>query len=162
MPKISTGEDIKFHPALVKLAADGYPDAVALSGFIGPSSNEGFITLYRDLRKLERGLEVRLSDIVHVEDIPESIVPFGAKRIWVRKDADLELRISSVRRVETTESAPGFVESSAGRLTMRRPVREKAADCTSWCQILCASHCEYSEHCDLTCSIPKLPGPAPE
>jgi hypothetical protein len=155
MPKISTGEDIEFHPALVKLAADGYPDAVALSGFIGPSSTEGYITLYRDLRKLERGLEVRLSDIVHVEDIPESIVPFGAKRIWVRKGADLELRISSVRRVETTESAPGFVESSAGRLRMRRPVREKAADCTSWCQILCASHCEYSEHCDLTCSILK-------
>lgn len=49
MPKISTGEDIEFHPALVKLAADGYPDVVALSGFIGPSSNEGCITLYRDL-----------------------------------------------------------------------------------------------------------------
>lgn len=159
MPKISTGEDIEFHPALVKLTADDSPDVVALSGFIGPSSNADTIKLYRDLRKLERSVEVRLSDIVHVEDIPETSVPFGAKRLWVRKGADMELRIASVRRVETTESNSGFVESSAGRLTMRRAVREQAADCTSWCQTLCASHCEYSAHCDLTCEIPKLPGP---
>jgi hypothetical protein len=159
MVKTPAGDDIPFHPALVKFAADGYPDVVALTGYLGPSPRDGYVTLYRDLRSLGKSLEVQLSDIVHVEDTPESVLPFGAKTVWVRKDTDLALRTTTVRRAEATEPDRGFVESTVGRLRMRRRDVAAQADCTSWCQYLCRSHCEYSAHCDLTCEIPMLPGP---
>lgn len=151
MPKTAVGDDIVLHPALVKFAADGSPDVVALSGFLGPSSRDGYIILYRDLRSLEQSLEVRASDVLHIEDIPESVVPYGAKTLWVRKDADLAHRTATVRRAEATVPDPGFVESRAGRLRMRRRAGvERAADCTSECHYDCSSHCWYSAHCDLT------------
>lgn len=160
MVRTPAGDDIPLHPALVKFAADGNPDVVALTGYLGPSPREGHLTLYRDLRNLGKSLEVRLADIVHFEDTPESVLPFGAKTIWVRKDADLALRNTTVRRAEATEPDRGFVESRVGRLRMRRRTAAAQADCTSLCQYLCESHCEYSAHCDLTCEIPMLPGPS--
>lgn len=148
--KTAAGDDIVLHPALVKLAADGWPDVVALSGFLGPSSRDGHVTLYRSLRNLDRSVEIQSSDILHMEAIPESVVPYGATTVWIRKDADLAHRTASIRRAELAEPDQSFVESKAGRLRMRRRAEVESSDCTSWCQYLCSSHCLVSSHCDLT------------
>lgn len=45
------------------------------------------MTLHTSLNDLGDRIEIAREDILHVEDAPESVLLFGGKVVWVRKDA---------------------------------------------------------------------------
>ena len=128
------------HPIVSKLISEAGPDVKAYRGYVGRPARDGYLTIFPSLADLRRSFEIRESDIVHVEQIPEVFAPFGAIMIWVRADADI-----SARAVAT--AAPGAntndaIESRQGRLRMVRqgPVEARGDTCTSNCE--CVSNCD--------------------
>ena len=137
------------HPIVSKLLTEAGPDVKTYRGYVGRPARDGYLTIYPSLADLGRSFEIRESDIIHVEQIPETFAPFGAIMIWVRADADV-----SARAVATANRAPGAgsneaIESRQGRLRM---VRQSAVDARSSCDP-CTSNCDCSSNCDPCVSI---------
>lgn len=129
------------HPILAKLLTDGGPDVKAYRGYVGASGREGYLALYPSLADLGKSFEIRQSDILHVEEIPETFAPFGAIMVWVRADADVAARAVATTTGVATASAGERIESRHGRLRMLRqaPIEAAADTCTSNCE--CVSAC---------------------
>jgi hypothetical protein len=139
---------IREHPVVARLLAEGGSDVKAYRGYVGGSGRDGYVTMYPSLADLGRSFEIRASDIIHVEDIPEAFAPFGAIMIWVRADADVSARVvasASQAAAGTTES----IESGQGRLRM---VRRAPAEARSSCDP-CTSNCDCVSNCDPCVSI---------
>jgi hypothetical protein len=104
----SPGAKFQEHPMLKKLLAAGAADSMTYWGYVGPSTASGRITFYPSLNNLSVSLEIAMDDIIHVEDVPETILPFGAKVIWIKKDASIgrrfEVEGAGARRSEMTSS----------------------------------------------------------
>ena len=135
-------QKIPENPLVQKLTVEGGQEAITFCGYIGPSSDEGLINLYRSLENLADSIEIARQDILHFEDVPETVLLFGAKMIWVKKDAKI-----TFRRVETAEmaravhAAPKDVtEVRKGRLRMLMRSQGREADCYTPCK-MCASEC---------------------
>jgi hypothetical protein len=141
------------HPILAKLLTEGGPDVKAYRGYVGTSGREGYLALYPSLADLGKSFEIRESDILHVEEIPEVFAPFGAIMIWVRADADVAARAVATSTGVATTNAADRIESRHGRLRMLRqaPIEARAADtCTSNCE--CVSACDPCiSSCRWTC-----------
>ena len=74
---------------------------------------EGYLTIYPSLADLGKSFEIRESDILHVQDIPEAFAPFGAIMLWVRADADVAARAVATSTGMATANAAERIESSA-------------------------------------------------
>ena len=141
------------HPILAKLLTEGGPDIKTYRGYAGASGREGYLAIYPSLADLGKSFEIRQSDILHVEEIPETFAPFGAIMIWVRADADIAARAVATTTGMSTVNAAERIESRHGRLRMLRqaPIEARAADtCTSNCE--CVSACDPCiSSCRWTC-----------
>jgi len=145
------------HPILAKLLTEGGPDVKAYRGYVGASGREGYLTIYPSLADLTRSFEIRESDILHVEDIPEAFAPFGAIMLWVRADADVAARAVATSTGMATANAAERIESRHGRLRMLRqaPIEASADPCTSNCE--CVSGCDPCiSSCRWTCHTRKV------
>jgi hypothetical protein len=140
------------HPILARLLTDGGPDVRAYRGYVGTSGREGYLTIYPSLADLSKSFEIRVSDILHVEEIPEIFAPFGAIMLWVKADADVAARAVATSTGAATASGADLVESRYGRLRMLRQAQTEApaADtCTSNCECVsacspCISSCRWT------------------
>jgi len=105
------------NPVLAKLVGAGAANAIALRGYIAPSTARGRVSLYPRLDDLSNSVEIASSDILHFEAVPESVLPYGAVIVWLKKDAEI-----TRRRVETVRAVPRAdrVEVRAGRLRIFR------------------------------------------
>lgn len=81
-------DSIKHHPLLAKLQQQT-SGTVRLQGYIGPSERDGYLSLYADLGDLSERVEIPESAIVHHEEAPEEVLPFGGTFLWVKADADV-------------------------------------------------------------------------
>jgi hypothetical protein len=130
------------HPILARLLTDGGPDVRAYRGYVGTSGREGYLTIYPSLADLSNSFEIRASDVLHSERIPEAFAPFGATMLWVKPDADVTARALATSTGAATASRTDVIESRYGRLHMLRQAQADtlAADtCTSNCE--CVSNC---------------------
>jgi hypothetical protein len=145
------------HPILARLLTEGGPDVNAYRGYVGASGREGYLAIYPSLADLTKSFEIRESDILHVEEIPEVFAPFGAIMLWVRADADVAARAVATTATATANAAD-TIESRHGRLRMlrRAPIEPLSADtCTSNCE--CVSACSPCvSACRWTCSTRKV------
>jgi hypothetical protein len=148
------------HPILAKLLTEGGPDVKAYRGYVGASGREGHLAIYPSLADLGKSFEIRQSDILHVEEIPEAFAPFGAIMVWVRADADVAARAVATTTGMATTNAADRIESRHGRLRMLRqaPIEATGASvdtCTSNCE--CVSACDPCiSSCRWTCHTRKV------
>jgi hypothetical protein len=141
------------HPLLSKLIREGAGDSMTFWGYVGPSRKEKVVTLYPSLENLADSIEIAVSDILHVEDVPETILLFGAKVVWVRRDAKITRRhvdtaeavgtIETAATVDTVSPKGSVVEVKKGRLHVRLRTQGRSGDCHSPCQTCksCSSVC---------------------
>ncbi|MFE4456943.1 hypothetical protein ACFROC_06255 [Nocardia tengchongensis] len=138
--------EINENPLIAELLAHGVENARVLQGFIGPSHDERYVTLYQDLRRLGDSVDISRDDILHTMKVPQSTL--GAVVLWIKDDAQI-----SVRRTETDAaptSGPGSLqEVTQGRLRMKMRTKHAAdcmsvcMDCLSWCSCsICTSQCK--------------------
>ncbi|GGS62924.1 hypothetical protein ACIBIZ_23125 [Nonomuraea spiralis] len=133
------------HPLLVKLLQEGHPDTMTFWGYVGPPHQDGFVTLYPSLEDLNSALDIPLSGVLHIENVPETILLFGAKVLWVRRDAKVVRRQAGTAEASlTSEVAEDAGEIRTGRLHLR--VKTERADCHSPCMTCrdCSSVCVSS------------------
>jgi hypothetical protein len=153
-------DNLQENPLVRKLTREGSPQSMTFWGYIGQVGEE-FITLHTSLENLGDSLEIPVADILHVEDVPESVLLFGGKVVWVRRDANVTRRQIEVadtldknlRKLASSEK-PGMgaqegsvVEREEGRLRMlMQPRGGTEADCHSPCATCksCSSVCVSS------------------
>jgi hypothetical protein len=129
------------NPLISQVLANGGAAATVLWGYIGPS-REGYITLHPSLRNLSISIEIAERDIIHIADIPESIFPFDAKIVWIKKEAPIAHRLmENAEAVVGVNAKSGSVEIAKGRLRMRVAGQARGADCHSPCA---TCHCPCS------------------
>jgi hypothetical protein len=135
------GEELTEHPLLSKLRSAGAEDTITLWGYVGPSSEEAVVRLHPSLENLADFIEVARDDILHVEDVPESILLFGAKIVWVRADAKITRHhLETAETIGPVAPKANAVEVRQGRLRMRVPERTRESDCHTPCA-MCQSTC---------------------
>lgn len=139
------GSQLQEHPLLQKLIAGGATNSMVYWGYVGPSPHEGRINFYTSLNDLSASIEIARDDIIHFEDVPEIILPFGAKVIWVKQDASIGRRFD-------TRGPDGFAEMVRGRLRMQVPATQiRQQDWDPQCSS-CSSPCST---CRTECSVCK-------
>jgi len=80
------------HPLLAKLRGDPaqtQESTVRLMGYVGRATRQGCVRLYPSLDDLSQYIDVQESDIVHVEQVPESVMEHGGSSLWVKQSAEL-------------------------------------------------------------------------
>jgi hypothetical protein len=153
------GAELQENQLLSKLTRAGVSESRTFWGYVGPSRRDGWVTLHTSLQNLADTIEIAREDIVHVEDVPESVLLFGAKVVWVRKDANVNrTRVTSAAAVGRQRPSavggadPGSgdtVEVKEGRLRMQMKARADEPDCYSPCATchdcssVCISICQY-------------------
>jgi hypothetical protein len=145
------------HPILAKLLTEGGPDVKTYRGYVGASAREGYLAIYPSLADLAKSFEIRQSDILHVEEIPEAFAPFGAIMVWVRADGDVAARAVATSTGLASINAADRIESRQGRLRMLRqtPIEASVDPCTSNCE--CVSACDPCiSSCRWTCHTRKV------
>lgn len=147
------------NPLLAQLTREAMGETITFWGYIGPSENKDIIALYPNLQSPADYVEISRTDILHVEDVPENILLFGAKVIWVRRDAKI-----GRRRLDTAEASlavpaavrqlpqdDDIVEVQKGRLRMRMRSPSVRSDCVSPCATcrdcssVCICICRYTD-----------------
>jgi hypothetical protein len=134
------------------LATEEVANTMSLRGYVGPTTTEGRVTLYPRINDLSESLEIAGGDILHSTDVSESFLPYGAKIIWVKKDANIiHRRGETIGNVKDPETKANLVEVRKGRLHIQ--IRSMpAAQCNSCfsCQncLRCVSRCNTCQsHC---------------
>jgi hypothetical protein len=148
--RTASGQPIRINPLLAKIAGDG-PSAVrSFTGYVGPSARSDCITVYSSIKDLQRSIEINVADIVHIEEIPETIVPFGAHVVWVKTDAEVAVRRIAAGMPARGVTSRNFVESRVGRLRIRKLDKQVRRECTSNCDCssTCTSTCDCFSLCD--------------
>lgn len=134
------------NPLIAELLARGAENAKVLQGFIGPSRDDGHITLYQSLERLGDTVEIRREDVLHSVRSPRS--GLGAVILWIKEDAQLSVRKTHAEDRRPTAGPGSLREVAKGRLRMRmRPVAAAdevcfsvCMDCLSWCDCsICTS-----------------------
>jgi hypothetical protein len=149
--KDATGNSIQEHPILARLLNEGGSGARAYQGYIAASSREGYVNVYPNLTDLGTSFELKGTDVLHVESIPESFAPFGAVMVWVRGEANVASQVVATAAADTSSAETSTITS--GRLQMRvRPLLRK--NCISRCE--CGSTCDgCMSSCIVVCRWPR-------
>jgi hypothetical protein len=129
--------EIQENPLVAQLIAAGAEKARVLRGFIGPSRDKAYISLYQNLARLSDAVEIPREDVLHAVEVPNS--GLGAVVLWVKEDAQLGVRKTQAE--SHPASGPGSLqEVQKGRLRMQlRPKQARdicfsvCMDCLSWC-----------------------------
>lgn len=127
MPKDGDVEqNLRAHPVLKKLAGarEGPVDAMALLGYVGPSSSDDYVSVFPSLVDLSESFEIARADILAVEDAPASVLADGGKIFWVKQETEV---IHSRSRTVRTH-VRNLREVREGRLLIRMPRRAASAD----------------------------------
>jgi hypothetical protein len=144
---------IQDHHLVKKLIRAGAADSMTFWGYVGPSRRDGVVTLYPSLENLADSIEIAVGDILHVEDVPETVLLFGAKVVWVKREAKItRLHVDTAEAVGTIETAEtvdtaapkgAVVDVRKGRLHVRLRTQGRSSDCHSPCQTCksCSSVC---------------------
>lgn len=156
--------ELQENALLGKLSRAGVADSRTFWGYVGPSEREGWVTLHTSLNDLGDKIEIARDDILHVEDVPESVLLFGAKVVWVRKDAKVNRsRAMTAQAVGpqrpsavggTDPGTANVAEVKEGRLRMKVRASAIQPDCSSPdcvspcatchdCSSVCVSICQY-------------------
>jgi hypothetical protein len=149
------------NPLLSKLTREGAVDSMTFWGYVGPSREEGVVTLYPSLENLSDSIEIARADILHVEDVPETVLLFGAKVVWVRREAKITRRqvdtaetvgtLGTAEAVRAVAPKDNVVEVRKGRLRMRMRTQGARSDCHSPCATcrdcssVCICTCRYTD-----------------
>jgi hypothetical protein len=129
------------NPLVTRLLDAGGEGAVALTGFLAPSTREGYVRLFPGLDDMTRSIEIAERDVLHTVELPKS--DLGAVAVWVRKDADIHHHRIEKLEVYVARSTAGGRLTSVRRSGLGMRVRAQARDvCT----------CEY--YCDGTQCVP--------
>jgi hypothetical protein len=149
--KDASGKSIQEHPILSRLLSEGGSGVRAYKGYIGASSREGHLNLYPNLADLGTSFELRGTDVLHIESIPESFAPFGAVMVWVRGDANVASQVVATAAADLSPAETSTITS--GRLQMQvRPLLAK--HCISRCE--CGSTCNgCMSTCIVVCRWPR-------
>jgi len=76
------------------------------------------VRLYADLRDLRQSVDVARDQIVFYEDLPTTVLPGGAVRVWVRLEATVTQKVPN----HVTHSALGGQQTlQQGRLQITEP-----------------------------------------
>ncbi|MGW4350765.1 hypothetical protein ACWELJ_01620 [Nocardia sp. NPDC004582] len=134
--------EIRENPLVAELLARGVENAKVLGGFVGPSRDERYVTLYQNLRRLGDTVEISRDDILHAVEVPQSAL--GAVLLWVKDGAQISVRRTRTEAEPT--SGPGSLqEVTKGRLRMQmrgKHAPESCGVCISWCDCnICQSIC---------------------
>ncbi len=152
-PNDST-ESLQENPLLRRLIGRGAANSMIYWGYFGPPSTEDRITFYPSLNDLSVSLDIARDDIIDIADVPETLLPFGAKVIWVKINARIGRRFARIGPVHPGTTAD-FVEVTKGRLNMRvrtAPFRGGGgvdSDCVSPCST-CRTECSV---CKSVCTL---------
>ncbi len=146
------------NPLLKQLADKASGEMLTFWGYIGPARDKGSIALYPNLKNMSDFVEIARDDIVHVEDVPENVLLFGGKVVWVKPEAGVVRRqvnnAGAIEQATTKGPAPQggtAADVKAGRLTMRMPAEMARSDCHSPCATcrdcssVCICICRYTD-----------------
>lgn len=86
------------------------PDAIVVSGFLGPAAKEGQIRVYAD-ESLSSFVDVPADQVLHAQRLPADVSPLGGSVLWLRATAP----------VETPQAAPVAADF------LRGPIQEQVA-----------------------------------
>ncbi len=64
------------------------PDLMSMSGYLGASSEEGYVRLYLD-EELSRYAEIPKESIRHAQELSPERSPLGGSLLWIDRDAEL-------------------------------------------------------------------------
>jgi hypothetical protein len=139
----ATGKQSEFaeNPLIAELIAAGAENSRLLRGFIGPSRDDRYVTLYQSLARLADTVDIPREDILHIVDAPGSSL--GAVMLWVRDDSQISVRRSQSDAAVTSGPGSRVQEVSKGRLRMRLKAAWGGGVCTSVCEP-CISWCDCS------------------
>ena len=90
------------------------PDVVTLSGWLGPSSREGHVRVYRT-PELDVWSDVREDDVLGVEEAAAAGKPGERSILWVRSAATIQLETRARREVQADFLAGDIMAQTAGR-----------------------------------------------
>jgi len=141
-----------------------HPDAVALSGFVGRSAQDGHIRLY-DNAGFQSYYEISASDILHSQQLPTTQAPLGGSLVYVKRSAllrrvqvsaEIEARFLEGPMSAAAISATDFrsLARASGALGVRQgaPVisvaRCPSDDRTSCADVCPTRGCWITDNCD--------------
>jgi hypothetical protein len=133
----ASGKPSKFaeNPLIAELIAAGAENSELLRGFIGPSSDDRYITLHLSLARLGDSIQIPREDVLHIVDAPDA--GLGAVLLWIREDSQTYLRATQ-----------GSREVTKGRLRMQlRPISQNVPDICDPCGPNCGPPCDVLEPC---------------
>jgi hypothetical protein len=146
------------NPLLTELSNKARGELLTFWGYIGPARDKATIALYPNLKNTSDYVEIAKADIVHVADVPENVLLFGGKVVWVRTDAEVARRQASstdaLRKMTTqgpAETGNTAADMKAGRLRMTAPAEMARSDCHSPCATcrdcssVCICICRYTD-----------------
>jgi hypothetical protein len=166
MSEKASGLQIPTHPFFRSNSEESAKGAVSFVGYIGPASANNVVPIYASLEDLSTSVEVATADIIHVEDVPETTMPYGAKRVWLRGSANVVRRHTAKAENATTRDRRAMTEIRKGRLRMvpRVQVADPAVvrgdcncvDCQNCISNPCFSPCSRCDPCYSECgSVPQ-------
>jgi hypothetical protein len=137
--------EIHENPLIAELIARGAENSRVLRGFIGPSRDDRYLTLYQNLVHLGDTVDIPREDVLHVVDAPGSSL--GAVILWVKDDSQVSVRwAQSEAKPIPGPGARVVKEVTKGRLRMQlKPtwagvVCQSVSVCISWCSCtICTS-----------------------
>jgi hypothetical protein len=111
----SGGESKRFkeHPLIQKLRGDLGTEAeqtVRLMGYVGRGGKDGTIRLYPTLEDLSQYIEINEADIVHSEDVPDTVMEHGASSLWVKASAELTHRQTQTETIQAQYLTGGIAQ----------------------------------------------------
>lgn len=133
--------ELQENPLIAELIACGAENSRLLRGFIGPSRDDRYITLYQSLARLGDAVEFPREDVLHVVDAPGSSL--GAVMLWVKDDSQLSVRRAQSEAAPTAGPGARVQEVTKGRLRMQTRAGWGGGVCTSVCEP-CISWCDCS------------------
>lgn len=140
--------EMQENPLIAELIASGAENSRMLRGFIGPSRDDRYLTLYQNLARLGDTVDIPREDVLHVVDAPGSSL--GAVIMWVKDDTQLSVRRTQAESLATEGPGARVQEVAKGRLRMRLKSRWGGGVCTSVCEP-CVSWCD----CNICQSLPE-------
>jgi hypothetical protein len=153
MPDSKRRERLSEHPFFTSVRRGEAGDVLAsFMGYVGPSAGDESVTLFAGLDSPSDSVEIALRDVVHIEDVPETTLPFGAKLVWVHDGARIVRRRTGTAEATVEAQKRHRVELKKGRLRMQVPGRLMSPEDCSTCVSVCISICQGCETCTSQCT----------
>jgi hypothetical protein len=140
--------DIPVNPVLMSVMQAGGNNAITFRGYVGPSSADAYISVYPSLDDLSQSVEISKSDILGFADLPDSVMPLGAKIIWVKNSAIVTRRGAATLQGTIPNQQADVREVGRLRMQVRSALQREGETCQSRCSV-CQSRCSV---CHSRCS----------